>query len=139
MTNVYKDVLTMKEQDSSMNLKAQVYGTAQRRGLVKNIDTRTNRTGRRTHLEAIMAGNRLQPYIHHTRVEVKHRKKVYQYHLFCKNHKKLQVNQAVQALTKGKVEWKGDIVVMKQGKTPEREVVSVTPKDHAIVDFAVRR
>lgn len=63
---------------------------------------------------------------------------MFTYHLFCKNHKYLPVNQAIRRLTR-RYTWKGDIVVMCQGIALKDTVVNIRDCDSNMVDYAVKR
>ncbi|KAF8065411.1 hypothetical protein FPV67DRAFT_1696858 [Lyophyllum atratum] len=100
--------------DDTKQINGRYYGAHARRGVSKGIYTQMNAGGRRPHVEMLMSGGKLQPFIHDAVVVVNRRGRQTRFHLFVKNHRYLPPNQTVARWGLG-VQWTGDIVVMRKG------------------------
>lgn len=85
-----------------------------------------------------MEAPKLQPHIHDTVVIVHHHGRRTRYHIFVKNHKYLPQNEIVDGWGLG-VEWRGDIVLMRKGRSWKEDLVNLPYNEQFIADFAVAR
>ncbi|KAH6906526.1 hypothetical protein BKA70DRAFT_1083051, partial [Coprinopsis sp. MPI-PUGE-AT-0042] len=72
-----------------------------------NVPTLENQDGRYPLVEAVLAGEQIQPFIHDCLVKVSRHGRLHRFRVFYKNHKYLLRNGSVPT----DVIWKGDILV----------------------------
>ncbi|KAG6912892.1 hypothetical protein DXG01_011301, partial [Tephrocybe rancida] len=124
--------------DITTLVQGRYYGTSHTRPVFKKVRFQTNRKGkrRRPQLEYLLLNHKLQPCYHHAIVIVKQTNHLMtRWHLFFKNHKYLPNNHTVAQWTP--IDWKGDILVLKQGH--DKEFVNMQGNDVVLAAFAVRR
>lgn len=119
-----------------MKIRGRYYGAASRRPVFKAINTQTNSGGRSPRLDLLLSDNKLQPFIHDAIVVVVTRRTTSRFHVFVKNHRKLQLNGVVQRWNNG-LSWRGDIVALKKGRV--HEIVNLSRRDVLLADFAVKQ
>lgn len=81
-------------------------------------------------------GPKLQPYIHDVRVSIQHAGIWYQFLIFFKRHKKLPVNECIQAL--GGRDMNGDLMVVACGERANVRNLRGAVENN-VADIAVRR
>ncbi|KAH6874227.1 hypothetical protein BKA70DRAFT_1036848, partial [Coprinopsis sp. MPI-PUGE-AT-0042] len=72
-----------------------------------NVPTLENQDGRYPLVEAVLAGEQTQPFIHDCLVKVSRHGRLHRFRVFYKNHKYLLLNGSLPS----DVIWKGDILV----------------------------
>lgn len=88
-------------------------------------------------VEEVMAGMRIQPYVHDAIVTVRRGQRLYRFNVFLKNHRLLPINNTILASIPGR-RWNGDLVAMKVGEVVPG-VVNMSRNDAQLADFAVRQ
>lgn len=122
--------------DTTAKMHGRLYQATSNRPVTKVIHTQNNAIGRALRLDLILAGSKLQPYIHDAVVEVSYRKTLTKFHIFAKNHKRLPPNKIVNKWNNGNT-WRRDILIMRKGVL--HEFVSMRSGDASLADLAVKR
>lgn len=123
-------------QDKHIELKVWYYGSNCLHPVSKTVHTLSNTSSHSPQLEHLMGRRLMQPHIHDGIISIKHRRmnKISKFQIFVKNHKHLPANMSLRRWRN--VQWRGDIVVIKMGKS--HGLVNISPADSKLADFAVK-
>ncbi|KAH6910963.1 hypothetical protein BKA70DRAFT_1220043 [Coprinopsis sp. MPI-PUGE-AT-0042] len=123
----------LRSPQKTLPIRARLYCADNTEAESVSVPTLESHDGRYPLVEAFLADEKIQPFIHDCLVTVSYCGRRHQFRVFYKNHKLLKRNRSLPHNST----WRGDILVVRGGV--KTFGVNLRAKDTKLIDYVVKR